>query len=129
MNRRKQIDMQEFDSIYLNKVMGSLFPKNNDCATLAELDEVVCELKNFSIKTKLQVRLLLKKHRSQLLDIDKEPLDSCSRRLYRQDLGDVKYLDAMRRQYWFCYPGLIRTALEIEYGSVYDEFSSKRDGI
>lgn len=109
--------------------MRSLFPKKNDCASLTDLEEVVDELKRFSLVTKLQVRLFLKKHRRQLLDIEKEPLDACHQKLYREDLGDEEYLDCIRRQYWFCYPALIRTALEIEFGDVYDQFANERDGI
>lgn len=129
MSRRKEIDKEECDLAYLYKVMRSLFPKRNDCASLKDLAEVVSELKYFSLTTKLQVRLFLKKHRRQLLDIDKEPLDKCHQNLYREDLGDEEYLDAIRRQYWFCYPALIRTALKIEFGDVYYLFASERDGI
>ncbi len=129
MNRRKEIDKEEFNFAYLYKVMRSLFPKKNDCASLTDLEEVVDELKRFSLVTKLQVRLFLKKHRRQLLDIEKEPLDACHQKLYREDLGDEEYLDCIRRQYWFCYPALIRTALEIEFGDVYDQFANERDGI
>jgi len=57
--------------------MRSLFPKKNDCASLTDLEEVIGELMHFPFVTKLQVRLFLKKHRRQLVDIDKEPLDAC----------------------------------------------------
>ena len=129
MNRRKVLDQQEFDLQYLWKTMRALFPKKNDCASLEDLAEVVDELKRFSIVSRLQLRLLLKKHRRQLLDIDKEPLDACHQRLYREDLGDEEYLDAIRRQYWFCYPALVRNALEIEFGREYEEFARKRDAV
>jgi hypothetical protein len=129
MSRRKEIDRQEFDLAYLQKIMRKLFPKRNDCAAIEDLDEVVDELKRFSVVTKLQVRLFLKKHRRQLLDIDKESLDSFHQKLYREDLGDSEYLDTVRRQYWFCYPALIRTAMEIEFGADYDRFSNERDRI
>ncbi len=129
MGRRAEIDSKECDLAYLYKVMRSLFPKKNDCASLSELEEVVSELKYFSLTTQLQVRLFLKKYRRKLLDIDKEPLDRYHQTLYREDLGDKEYLDAIRRQYWFCYPALIRTALEIEFGDAYGQFARKRDGM
>ncbi len=129
MNRRKIIDQEELDVSYLYKVACSLFPKRNDCASINELEEVVGELKRFSIKTKLQTRLFLKKHRRQLLDIDKEPLDGIHQRIYREELGGEEFSDSIRRQYWFCYPALIRTAMEIEFGREYEEFSNERDGI
>lgn len=129
MNQRKVIDQEEFDLAYLHKTMRNLFPKKNDCSSLTELEELVGELKKFSITTKRQVRLFLKKHRRQLLDIDKEPLDAYHQKFYRDDLGDEEYLDAIRRQYWFCYPGFVRNAMEIEFGDKYEQFSNERDGI
>lgn len=60
MNRRKLIDQGVLDLAYLQRLMHSLFPKKNDCASLGELEEVVGELKRFSIDTKLQTRLHLK---------------------------------------------------------------------
>lgn len=129
MGRRKEIDLQEFDLADLHKMMRKLFPKRNDCAEIEDLEEVVDELKQFSVVTKLQLRLFLKKYRRQLLDIDKEPLDSFHQKLYREDLGESEYLDTVRRQYWFCYPALIRTAMAIEFGADYDRFSNERDGI
>ena len=129
MNQRKVIEQEEFDLKYLQKMMRNLFPKRNDCASLEDLEEVLGELKQFSITTKLQVRLFLKKHRRHLLEIDKAPLDTCHQRLYREEVGDEEYLDALRRQYWFCYPGLIRTAMEIEFGDKYEQFSNERDAI
>lgn len=129
MSRRREIDQQEFDLDYLQKTMRMLFPKKNDCASKEDLDEVARELKRFSVFTKLQVRLFLKKYRRQLLDIDKEPLDSYHQKLYRDDLGETEYLDTVRRQYWFCYPALVRTAMEIEFGAEYESFSNERDRI
>jgi hypothetical protein len=129
LSRRKIIDQEEFDLSYLQKMMRNLFPKRNDCASSEDLGEVVAELKQFSVATKLQVRLLLKRHRQQLLDIDKCPLDTYHKKLYREELGEEKYLDEIRRQYWFCYPALVRTAMEIEFGEDYKKFSNKRDGI
>jgi hypothetical protein len=129
VNRRKMIDQEAADLIYLQKVMRSLFSKRNDCASLNELKEVVGELNLFSIKTKLQTRLFLKKHRRQLLEIDKEPLDEINQRIYRENMGDDEYNDSLRRQYWFCYPALVRTALEIEFGEEYEKFANERDGI
>ena len=129
INRRVAIDAEEFDLHYLQKTMRSLFPKKNDCAGKPDLEEALVELKQFGIATKKQLRLFLKKHRRWLLNIDKGPMDLVHQRLYREDLGDKEFLDAMRRQYWFCYPALIRNAMEVEFGEEYEQFASKRDEI
>lgn len=128
VSARSRIDAEEISVRYLYKVMKRLFPKNNDCAPFDELNEVVEELVRFDVRTKKKLRLLLKKHRKQLLRIDREPLDKAHQRLYREDLGESAYRDCIRRQYWFCYPALVRTAMEIEFGEEYDRFARERDG-
>lgn len=129
MNRRKVLDQELADLAYVHKLMRNLFPKNNDCASSEDLEEAVKELTQFSLTTKLQVRLFLKKHRRPLLELDKEPLGTDEHRLLRNELGDQQYLDSVWRQYWFCYPALIREALLLEFGSKYEEFANQRDGI
>jgi len=124
---RQIIDAEVITVAYLHKVMRNLFPKNNDCAPVNDLVEVIEELNIFGIYTKKELRLFLKKHREQLLEIDKSPLDKVHQRIYRDDIGEVEFLDCIRRQYWFCYPALVRTAMEIEFGNKYEEFANKRD--
>jgi len=36
-------------------------------------------------------------------------------------------LTRKKRQCWFCYPALLRTAMEIEFGIEYGQFSRERD--
>lgn len=129
INKRLIIEQEEFDLQHLHKTMKSLFPKRNDCASMNQLEDVFLELKQFGINTKKQLRLFLKKYRRWLLIIDKEPLDLMHQRIYREDLGDEEFLDAMRRQYWFCYPALIRNAMEREFGEKYEKFARERDEI
>ena len=107
--------------------MRSLFPRKNDCASEAALQEVLPELKAFKINSKKELRLFLKRNRSWLLAIDKEPMDLLHQRIYREDIGDKEFFDSIRRQYWFCYPALIRNALEREFGEEYEQYSKKRD--
>ena len=122
------MDREAFDLAYLHKTMRGLFPKRSDHASTDDLAEVMGELHLFSITTRLQLRLFLKKHRRELIEIDREPLDTGHQRMYRESMGDEKYLDAIRRHYWFSYPGLIRIALEIEFGAAYERFAHERDG-
>jgi len=55
-------------------------------------------------------------YRKRLMRIDNEPLDAWHERYYRSELGDQFVSDAVRRQYWFAYPALIRIALELKFG-------------
>jgi hypothetical protein len=127
-NQRKLIDQEEINFLYLRKILQRIFPKRNDCASADDLEEVLGELKRFSISTKIQTRLFLKKYRSQLLSIDKGILDTMHQGLYREELGEKRYLDSIRRQYWFCYPALVRIALELEFGEKYRKYANERDG-
>jgi len=128
-SKRKIIEQETFDLVHLQKTMRSLFPKKNDCASKSDLEEVANELNQFNVITKKQLRLFLKKYRRWLIKIDKEPMGATHQRLYRKIIGDDAFLDAMRRQYWFCYPALIRNAMEVEFGEEYEQFANERDQI
>jgi hypothetical protein len=56
------------------------------------------------------------KHRRRLLCIDRGPLEPWEERLFAEDRGEAFVKDALRRQYWFAYPGLVRIAAELEFG-------------
>ena len=128
-NRRKSIDLENYDYSYLYKVMCKLFPRKNDCASKKDLEELLPELSAFGFNSKKDLRLFLKRNRKWLLKIDKEPMDLLHQKIYREDIGDKEFIDAIRRQYWFCYPALIRNALEKEFGEEYEKYSRKRDEI
>ncbi|BFM09970.1 hypothetical protein R50072_01230 [Simiduia litorea] len=96
---------------------------------MEDLLEVDTELKRFSIISRLQLRIFLKKYRRRLLEIDKQPLDLRHQNIYREDLGEKEYFDKITRQYWFCYPALIRIAMEIEFGEKYETYANERDEI
>jgi len=60
INKRKKIDDESFDFVYLQKLMRSLFSKHNDYASIDDLKEVTDELHLFGVLTKKQLRLFLK---------------------------------------------------------------------
>ena len=94
--------------------MRNLFPKRNDYGS-ASFDELVPELARFDVRTVGEFERLMKRHRRQLLIIDQSPMDPWHLEFYAREFGaDVK--DAVRRQYWFAYPALVRTAAELEWG-------------
>ena len=109
--------------------MRSLFPKRNDYTAEEELEEVVAELFLFGIKTKKEIRLLLKKYRRYILNGEKEHLDAVHKKIFREMYGDEEYMDCIRRNYWFAYPGIVRQIMEEEFGDKYEIFSNERDGI
>jgi len=129
ISQRQKIDQEEYGYLYLYKQMSSLFPRRNDCASKEDLEEVLPELKAFGINSKKDLSLFLKRNRKWLIMIDKEPMDLLHQKIYREGIGDREFLDSMRRQYWFCYPALVRNALEKEFGKEYEKYSKKRDEI
>jgi hypothetical protein len=95
--------------------MCRLFPKKNDYGT-ASFDELVPELCRFGIVTQADFQRLMKRHRRALLRIDREPLLPWEIRFFSQEFGEAFVKDALRRQYWFAFPALVRTAMELEFG-------------
>ncbi len=51
LNKRTLIDAEDYDLHPLHKMMTSLFPKKNDCASQEGLGDVRQELVNFNKKT------------------------------------------------------------------------------
>ena len=55
-------------------------------------------------------------HKIRPLRIDRDRLSPAEERQYAEWLGASFVADAVRRQYWFAYPGLVRIAAELEFG-------------
>ncbi len=97
------------------KVMRGLFPKRNDYG-LASFDELVPELDRFGVRTVGAFERLMKRHRRELLAIDRSPIDEWHTRYYSREFGEAEVKDKLRRQFWFAYPALVRIAAELEWG-------------
>jgi len=97
----------------IHKVMRCLYPRRNDYGT-ASFDELVPELTRFGVITVGRFERLMKRHRRQLLVIDQSPMNTEYIEFARECGADIK--DAVRRDYWFAYPALVRTAAELEWG-------------
>jgi hypothetical protein len=103
--------------------MVGIFPKRNDFSD-ASYEELVAELAKFGIDTKGAFRRLMIKHRLQLLKTERGKISPKEQRELSEWLGAEAIADKLRRQYWFAYQGLVRSAAELEFGeeaSVYEE--------
>ena len=109
--------------------MLNLFPKKNDYANKADLNEVIKELNYFRVTTKKDIRLLLKKYRRKILNGEKSKLDHYHKKLFREMYGDKDYNDCVKRQYWLAYPAILREILELEFGNEYEIYTNARDEI
>jgi hypothetical protein len=95
--------------------MRSLFPKRHDYGDLA-FDELAKELAERGITSRARFSRLVKKHRRSLVGIDRSRLSYGEVRFFCQEFGEAFVKDALRRQYWFAFPALVRIAMELEFG-------------
>jgi hypothetical protein len=112
---RKQIRDRPLTGVVIHSVMSKIFPKRNDYGD-ASFDELVPELSSVGILTAGSFRRLMLKHRLALLQVDRDRLAPWEQRNYSEMFGAAFVADAVRRQYWFAFPALVRTAMEMEFG-------------
>lgn len=115
LSARSRVNQRQLSGELIHKTMGRIFPKKNDYGT-ASFDELVPELARFHITTLGQFRSLMTRHRRKLLSIDRDRLAPWEVRHFSESFGESFVKDAIRRQYWFAYPALVRAAAELEFG-------------
>lgn len=114
---RQRVAATALDGRLIYAIARRILPRRNDYATDAALfDELVPELARLGVITRGQLERLLTRHRRALLADDRSRLAPQEIRLYIEMYGELDVRDALRRQYWFAYPALIRNALESEFG-------------
>lgn len=95
--------------------MSRLFPKRNDYGD-APFADLVPELARFGIATSGDFIKLMKHYRRALLTLDRERLSPWEQQHFAESFGTAFVKDAVRRNYWFAYPALVRIAMEMEFG-------------
>lgn len=107
-------DTREVTPAPLRKVVLSLFRRRHDYGDF-DLSEVVAELDQLGISTLKQLRLLLKKHRRSILNEERRPMTRAET-VYLLSQFDSRGIDSHTNTAWFAIPGLVREALEKEFG-------------
>jgi hypothetical protein len=115
LSARQLIYARQLTGEAIHRVMSRLFPKKNDYGE-ASFDELVPELARFGVISVGDLKRLMTRHRRALLRLDRSRLSSWERRNAIDEYGRAFVTDAIRRQYWFAYPALVRTAAEFEFG-------------
>jgi hypothetical protein len=115
MSSRREKLSQVLTEATLRKTMRSLFSRRNDYGDLS-FGELSIELQRFGINTHGKFSMLMKRHRRKLIEIDRRSLSAQEVKLYSAEFGEKFVKDAVRRQYWFAFPALVRSALELEFG-------------
>jgi len=111
---RAKVDLASLDAKRIHMVVRRLFRRRNDYSQ-ATLDELPSELGAFGILTVKDLRLLMKKHRRSLLEDENTRL-SRSEALWLSQEIDSAGLDAFAGKSWYAFPGLVRQAMELEFG-------------
>lgn len=115
IHARQKILKEKLSAGLIHSEMAKLFPKKNDYGT-ASFEELIPELSNFGIQTRGEFIRLMKRHRRKLLNIDRDRLRAWEIKHLSESFGEAFVKDAVRRQYWFAYPALVRTAAELQFG-------------
>ena len=115
ISARKRIHQRPLTAASIHAVLSKIFPRRNDHGN-APYDELVTELSAVGIGNVGDFRRLMIKHRIALLRVDRDRLSPWEQRHYCEMFGEDFVKDAVRRQYWFAFPALVRIAMEMEFG-------------
>jgi hypothetical protein len=119
ISARQKILSQPLTAELVRKVMRSIFPcRNNYVKDMKLFEELLPELNRFGITSRGDLKRMMTKHRRVLLADDRSPLAAWEQRHYSEMFGSEFVRDAVRRQYWFAYPALVRNALQSEFGEI-----------
>jgi hypothetical protein len=111
----------------IHPILSEFFPRRNDDSPSTYTEEL-SELKRFEVHTAKQLRSLLSKWFTKIMEIDASRMSARDIALYKESLGSDFVAKRVKAGYWFAYPGLLRLALQLEFGEAYEGFSYKRDG-
>lgn len=130
VSARQRVVAQPLTRALLHKALRAHFPAKNDYfEPEAGYAEEIDELQHFGVNSVGGLGKLLRRHRKRILAIDRSALDPWHQKMYREEMGVAVFRNFQRRQFWFAYPGLLRLALELEFGERYGVFANRRDAI
>ena len=115
LSARQRRNCQPLTPALVHRIAASVLPKRNDYG-VNTYDEIVDELSRFGIANRGAFIKFMKRHRQELLRIDRDHLLPWEVKFFSQEFGAAFVKDAIRRQYWFALPAMIRNALELEFG-------------
>lgn len=111
---RAIVDASPLTPAGIRRVVLSVFPRRHDYGDF-DLADLVTELAEFGIATVKPLRLLMKKHRRQIL-IDERVKMPRAETLYLASEYNPAGVDVHSNTSWYAVPGLVRQAMEKEFG-------------
>ena len=112
---RRCRNKQPLSAELIHRVTARLFPKRSDYG-VNSYEDIMQELAKFGILNRGGFTRLMKRHRRELIRIDRSRLAPWEIKHFSESFGEAFVKDALRRQYWFALPAMIRNAMELEFG-------------
>ena len=112
----------------VHRTLKRFFPAKSR-STASDYAEELAELRDFGCATEEELDELLRRRAHEVMEIDRSPMDEEQIQLYAADLGKEFVAHRLQADYWFSYPGLLRIALELEFGPSYEAYANRRDGL
>ncbi len=110
----------------VHRTLKRFFPAKNDDYPSNYVEELA-ELRAFGIATEEQLEELLHRKADEVMEIDRSPMSESDIRMHSESSGEEFVAIRLRDGFWFSYPGLLRIALELEFGSSYEAYTERRD--
>ena len=111
---RVRVDERAVSTEVIRKVVLSLFRRRRDYGN-PDLSELLPELGRFGVTTSKQFRLLMKKHRRAIREDEERKMSRAKTIYFSEELG-WEGLDAHACKAWFSVSGVVREAMELEFG-------------
>jgi hypothetical protein len=115
ISARNRRNREPLTGVLVYRVTARLFAKRNDYG-INSYEDIVEELAKFGILNRGKFSKLMKRHRRELLRIDRERLAPWEIKYFSEWFGEASVKDGLRRQYWFALPAMIRIAMELQFG-------------
>ncbi len=111
---RAKIDLEPVTTAAIKKIVRGLFHRRHDYGDF-DLTEVAAELEELGVSSIKQLRHLMKKHRRAILKDEREQMSRAETLYLLAEFGP-QGLETHTNTSWFAIPGVIREALEKEFG-------------
>ena len=111
---RERASSAPLDPESIRKIVRSLFRRRNDYSS-ETFEELPDELRKFGVVTAKDLRLLMKRHRRALLREENIRMSRAETLWVSREWG-FRGVDTHSGKSWYAIPGLVRTAMELEFG-------------
>lgn len=112
----------------LHSILREFFPAKNDFGDSGFSEEVE-ELRDFGIISEDPLVALQDKRSREVIEIDQSPMSKQDIRRAGYFFGKEDVTVRLREKRWFTFSGLLRIAMELEFGDSYRLYAENRDGI